>query len=77
MKKIILLIAVLFTTSTFAIDNGTLVDKDLAIESILDVKTCTIKIKGTFDGKKIDINITIDADDCATAAGKILKAAME
>ena len=36
-------------------------------------KTCTITIKGTVDGKKIDLKLTYEADDCAKGAVTIVK----
>lgn len=37
-------------------------------------ETCTITIKGTYDGKQIDVTVTVTADNCARAAGDLLKA---
>ena len=37
---------------------------------------CTIRISGTYDSKEININITVEAENCAKAAGELLKAAL-
>ena len=34
---------------------------------------CTITIKGSYDGKPIDVTVTVTADNCARAAGELLK----
>jgi antitoxin component YwqK of YwqJK toxin-antitoxin module len=34
---------------------------------------CDIRIKGTYNGKKIDVTVTVEADNCAKAAGALLK----
>lgn len=39
-------------------------------------KECTVTIKGTYDGKAIDIVVTFQADNCAEGAGKVLKSAL-
>lgn len=36
--------------------------------------TCTITVKGTYDGKEINVTVTVEADNCARAAGDMLKA---
>jgi len=42
---------------------------------ILDTgsRSCSIRIKGTYDGKPIDVTVTVEADNCAVAAGQLLK----
>jgi hypothetical protein len=37
-------------------------------------KVCSIKIKGTVDGKKVDINITITIPDNASCGTELVKA---
>lgn len=75
MRKLILLIAIVFTTSNFAsnsvIDNNKILANEKSTE--FDFKECPIKIKGTYDGKPIDITITVEAENCAVAAGALLK----
>lgn len=39
-------------------------------------QTCNIRITGTFDSKEININVSLEADNCAKAAGELLKAAL-
>ncbi|MBL7850815.1 MAG: hypothetical protein JNN04_07935 [Cyclobacteriaceae bacterium] len=39
-------------------------------------KLCTISIQGTYDNKQININVTVEAENCAVAAGQLLKAAI-
>jgi len=38
-----------------------------------EFKESEIKIKGTFEGKKIDVVVTVEAENCAKAAGSLLK----
>jgi hypothetical protein len=75
MKKLILLIAIVFTTSNFAsnsvIDNNKILANEKSTE--FDFKPCPIKIKGTYDGKEINITVTVEAENCAKAAGELLK----
>jgi len=75
MKKIILLVAIVFATGTFASDNVVNLKTTLISEVLndLDLKECDIKIKGTYGGEKIDVTVTVEADNCAVAAGKLLK----
>jgi hypothetical protein len=40
-------------------------------------KECTVTIKGTYDGKPINVTVTFQADNCAEGAGKLLKAAIK
>jgi hypothetical protein len=73
MKKIILLIALTLTCNFFA-SNQIEQDKKIPKKNITNLfKECDIKIKGTFDGKKIDLVVTVEADNCAVAAGDLLK----
>ncbi|WP_075341799.1 hypothetical protein [Tenacibaculum agarivorans] len=77
MKKLFLLGAFVFATNIFAIntENG-LVNK-IDTESIEDFKSCPVTIKGTYDGKEVDLVVTVEADDCAKAAGTMLKEVMK
>jgi hypothetical protein len=82
-KHFLSAIAVLaFSTSTFA-NNATTIGKVseakiVKIETANEtLKTCTITVKGTIDGKKIDIKVTVEADDCVDAAIEILKGVMK
>lgn len=75
MKKLIIFIAIVCTTNTFASNyltcTNTIVDVKKSID--LNLKPCPIKIQGTYDGKKIDIIVTVEANNCAKAAGALLK----
>jgi hypothetical protein len=74
MKKVILLIAFVFAANVFASDNVIKIQKTSISEKLIDFKECVIKIKGTYGGEQIDVNVTVEADNCAVAAGKMLKA---
>ena len=78
MKKILLiLIFSVFATPTFAESFDSRMKDDLKMETISEnseFKECRIRISGTYDGKKIDVTVTVEADNCATAAGDLLKA---
>lgn len=41
-----------------------------------EAPTCYITIKGTYDGKEVNVTVSLEAPDCAEAAGKVLKATM-
>tara|TARA_R110000868_G_scaffold44879_1_gene149373 strand:+ start:300 stop:599 length:300 start_codon:yes stop_codon:yes gene_type:complete len=43
------------------------------IEENVIFRTCRLTVKGTIDGKPIDIDVTYEADDCVDGAIKILK----
>ncbi len=79
MKKIIVGIVFIFTVSfAFASNEDTrslkFENQDIEYEIVdTTLKTCTIRINGTYDGKEIDVTITVEADNCAVAAGKLLK----
>ena len=83
MKKIFVSVTsiMLFSVSSFA-NNVTTISKVseakiVKIETANEtLKTCTITVKGTIDGKKIDIKVTLEAADCADAAIKVLKGVM-
>lgn len=72
MKKtiVVLMVAALSVTGLFAspVTEGN-------AEALMPL-TCNIRISGTYDSKPIDINVTIQADNCAKAAGELLKAAL-
>jgi hypothetical protein len=73
MKKIVLLIAFILTTSFFA-SNQIEQNKKLYKNGITTLFIpCDIRIKGTYNGKKIDVTVTVEADNCAKAAGALLK----
>ena len=79
MKKIVGVIAVfLFSTlSLFAAPaaiSENAVKVEILQESDVEFKKCDIRISGTYDGKKIDVTVTVEADNCAVAAGELLKA---
>ena len=83
MKKIFVSVTsiMLFSVSSFA-NNATTISK-VSEEKIVKIETsnealksCTITVKGTIDGKKIDIKVTLEADDCADAAIKVIKGVM-
>jgi hypothetical protein len=84
MKKIFVSVTsiMLFSLSSFA-NNATTIGKvsEAKIVKIKTanetLKTCTITVKGTIDGKKIDIKVTVEADDCVDAAIVILKGVMK
>lgn len=40
-------------------------------------KDCTVTIKGTVNGKKIDLTVKYQADDCAAGAVTIIKGVMK
>lgn len=42
--------------------------------AVLDDKTCTIRITGTYENKQIDVYVTVEAENCAEAAGSLLRA---
>lgn len=72
MKKmiVVMMVATLSVTGLFATPSG---------ESTMDEQVpqlCTINISGTYDKKEININVTIEAPNCAKAAGELLKAAL-
>ncbi|MCC1484422.1 hypothetical protein [Winogradskyella immobilis] len=71
MKKVFLCLIFLLSLSLMSF---TSIDK---IEGANYFEECNIKIKGTFNGKPIDVVVTVEADDCAVAAGKVLKAQTE
>lgn len=37
-------------------------------------RSCTIRIRGEYGGTPIDVNVTVEAENCAEAAGALLKA---
>jgi hypothetical protein len=39
----------------------------------LTPKSCTIRIKGDYGGTPIDVYVTVEAENCAEAAGTLLK----
>lgn len=81
MKKIIFLFAfIAFTQVTLANANAKLVlekvenSAELVVEhDYLDLKTCTVTIKGNIGGKPVDVTVTFEADNCAIGAAKFLK----
>jgi hypothetical protein len=86
MKKLFISAAAvcLFSLGSFANDNVkenkevkenvvVIVEETQSSRSGSLVKSCHIVIKGTIDKKKVDIDITVDEDDCAAAAGRMLK----
>lgn len=68
MKKIIVMMMVVALTTTGLMAGGS--------ETLEPPKECKITIKGTYDGKVIDVNVTVQADNCAKAAGELLKEAI-
>jgi len=79
MKKIVVVFAVcLFSTvSLLAAPSVTVADKvdiEILTNNETEFKECKIRISGTYDGKKIDVTVTVEADNCAVAAGELLKA---
>ena len=81
-KPIVTLMAVLtFSFASFANNsNGNLsanLKKIQPSNSQITAKNCTVTIKGTVDGKKIDLKIEYQADDCAAGAITIIKGVMK
>jgi hypothetical protein len=76
MKKMIfvVMVAVLATTGLFAHPDSSGYPDALSSEAPL---LCTIKIQGSYNNVPIDINVTVQADNCAKAAGELLRAAMD
>jgi len=80
MKKVLLIIAIIFTANTFA-SVKTANEKKVDLKENLEIiysfnkefKECEIKIKGTFDGKKINVVVKVETENCAKAAGSLLK----
>jgi hypothetical protein len=70
MKKmiVVMMVAALSVTGTFATPSV-----DAGSEGMTP-KSCTIRIKGDFNGDKVDIYVTVEADNCAEAAGAMLRA---
>lgn len=71
MKKmiVVMMVATLSVTGLFATPVAESTKEEL-------VPQCTINISGTYDNKQININITVEATNCAKAAGELLKAAL-
>lgn len=72
--------ALSFTSS--ANDGKMLANKEVEVkEGNLDnsllFKDCTVTIKGTVNGKKIDLTVKYQADDCAAGAVTIIKGVMK
>lgn len=82
MKKIMLLFAAtllsvscLFASVPTPAPTGDNIKVEVISESEgEEFKECKIRIKGTYDGKEIDVTVTVEADNCAVAAGELLKA---
>jgi hypothetical protein len=72
MKKmiVVMMVATMSVTGLFASPTVDFCPEELAPQ------LCTIKISGTYDKKEININITLEAQNCAKAAGELLKAAL-
>lgn len=45
----------------------------LSEREVESFKECKIRISGTYNGKPLDVTITVEADNCAVAAGELLK----
>ncbi len=71
MKKtiVVLMVAALSVTGLFASPAPEGQDE-------LVPQTCNIRIAGTYDSKEINITVSIEAENCAKAAGELLKAAL-
>ena len=63
---VVMMVATLSVTGLFATP-VTSVSEDLS------PKSCTIRIKGEYGGTPIDVYVTVEADNCAEAAGTLLK----
>jgi type 1 fimbria pilin len=78
MKKLVFLFAVcLFSTASLFATTSKTQENDIKVEILSvneDDKECNIRISGTYDGKKIDVTVTVEAENCAVAAGELLKA---
>lgn len=70
MKKMIVMMMVVACTATGLFASPVAVTE--AMESN-EAPECTITIKGTYDGKVVNLTITVQADNCARAAGDLLK----
>lgn len=72
--------ALTFTSS--ANDGNILTNKKVDLkegnsDKSLLFKDCTVTIKGTVNGKKIDLTVKYQADDCAAGAVTIIKGVMK
>lgn len=63
-------IAVFAATGLFANPANSNGNEELYLET---PATCTIKIQGTYDGKSVNLTVTVEAANCASAAADFLK----
>jgi len=75
MKKFMVVMMLVAVTATGLFANASMTDERRISRE--EVPTCHIVIKGSYDSKPIDVNVTIQADNCAKAAGQLLKEAMK
>lgn len=76
MKKMIALL--MMTICSVAVLPSTAMDvadtKAATAETVVDDLLCNIRIKGSYDGRSVDVTVTVEAPNCAKAAGEVLKA---
>lgn len=64
-----------FASFSFSSPAKDAVDTNVVItENREDDILCSIRIRGTYDGKAVDVMVTVEAENCAKAAGEVLKA---
>jgi hypothetical protein len=73
MKKMIVAMMIVASTATGLFASGAELSDGMP-EPL--APTCTITIKGTYNGTAVDISVTVQADNCAKAAAEVLKAAI-
>jgi hypothetical protein len=74
-KMIVVMMVAVFASVTFSSPAKDVVDTNVVItEHRVDDTLCNIRIRGTYDGKAVDVMVTVEAENCATAAGELLRA---
>lgn len=75
MKKMIVVMMFVACTASGLFANPTALSEDRRFETVEPLPlTCTITIKGKYGDTPVDLTITVEADNCARAAGEFLKA---
>lgn len=72
MKKmiVVMMVALFAATAAPSEANGT---DNVITELQTDDILCSIRIRGTYDGKPVDLTVTVEAENCAKAAGEMLR----
>lgn len=71
MKKMIVMMMVVACTATGLFASPVSSTTEAVV--LEEAPECTITIKGTYDGKEVNLTVTLTADNCARAAGDLLR----